>query len=87
MVKDPQRQHQDNVISTLNLAIEGLNLTKEILSITPAKAICGSVTVVLAMIRVRLSLVRVDHRCGLIERYLGFDDKRDGLRRAWARLR
>ena len=65
MDKDSRRQkRQDNVISSLNVAIEGLNITKEILSITPAKAVCGSVSVILAMIRVRFPLVRVD-RCRL----------------------
>ena len=53
MDKGSRRQRwQDNVLSSLNLAIEGLNLTKEILSITPAKTVCGSVSVILAMIRV-----------------------------------
>ena len=66
MDKNSQRQEsKENTISTLNAAIEGLNLTKEILSITPAKAVCGSVSAVLAMIRVRPLPVHVD-RCGLI---------------------
>ena len=56
-----RQQRQENVISSLNVAIEGLDLTKEILSITPAKAVCGSVSVVLTMIRVRFLAVRVDH--------------------------
>ena len=65
MDKDSRRQQRkDNVLSSLNVAIEALNLTKEVLSITPAKAVCGSVSVILAMIRVRLSLIYVD-RCGL----------------------
>ena len=65
MDKDSRRQQrQDNVLSSLNVAIEGLNLTKEILSIAPAKVVCGSVSVVLAMIRVCFTLVHVDH-CGL----------------------
>ena len=65
MDKDSRRQQrQNNVLSTLNVAIEGLNLTKEVLNITPAKAVCGSVSVVLTMIRVCFPLVRVD-RCGL----------------------
>ena len=44
----------------LNVAIETLNITKEVLSITPAKAICGSVSVILTMIKVRFLQVRVD---------------------------
>ena len=55
-----RQQRQENVISSLNMAIEGLNLTKDILSITPAKAVCGSVSLVLAMIRVRF------HRSGVL---------------------
>ena len=37
----------------LNAAIEALNLAKEISSVTPAKAVFGSVSVLLVMIRVR----------------------------------
>jgi len=36
----------------LNVAIEGLNLAKEVSSVTPAKAVFGSVGALLAMIRV-----------------------------------
>ena len=38
----------------LNVAIEAMNLAKEISSVTPAKAVFGSVSVLLTMIRVRL---------------------------------
>ena len=38
--------------STLNVSIEAMNLAKEISSVTPAKAVFGSVSVVLTMIRV-----------------------------------
>ena len=66
MDKNSERQkRKENTISTLNIAIEGLNLTKEVLTITPAKAVCGSVSVVLTMIRVRVLLVRRVDRCGL----------------------
>ena len=85
MDKDSRRrQRRDNVISSLNVALDGLNLTKEILSITPAKAVCGSVSVVLAMIRVRLPGPRRSLRAKWRS---GFDDKRGGLCRAWALLR
>ena len=57
-----RQKRQDNVLSSLNVAIEGLNITKEILSITPAKAVCGSVSLVLAMIRVWFPLAAVDCR-------------------------
>lgn len=51
----PQRQKgRDGLLSALDVAIEGLNLAKEISSITPAKAVFGSVSVLLIMIRVSL---------------------------------
>ena len=43
---------QDGILSSLNAAIEVMNLAKEVASITPAKAVFGSVSVLLAMIRV-----------------------------------
>ena len=46
----------DTVFSSLDLAIEALNLAKEISSITPAKAVFGSVAILLTMIKVRLPL-------------------------------
>lgn len=49
--KPPKRQ--DNAISALNIAIDVLNIAKEVSSITPAKAVFGSVSVLLVMIRVR----------------------------------
>ena len=51
--KSEQLKGWDSALSSLNLAIEALNLAKEISSITPAKAVFGSVSVLLAMIRVR----------------------------------
>ena len=51
--KSQQQEGSDILPSALNVAIEALNLTKEISGITPAKAIFGSVGVLLAMIRVR----------------------------------
>ena len=67
------------VLSTLNATIETLNLAKEICSVTPAKAAFGSVSALLAMIRVSLFLLS-DH--GLpIHVSLGVDDQRTRLRR------
>jgi hypothetical protein len=51
---------REGTISALNAAIEALNLAKELSSITPAKAVFGSVSVILAMIRVSFLLVFVD---------------------------
>ena len=52
-----QRKEREKAISTLNALIEGLNLAKEVLSITPARAVFGSVCTLLVMIRVRLFLL------------------------------
>ena len=43
---------RDGTLSSLNVAIQTLNLAKEISTITPAKAVFGSVSVLLTMIRV-----------------------------------
>jgi len=43
---------RDRTISSLNIAIEGLNLAKELSDITPAKAVFGSASVLLTMIKV-----------------------------------
>ena len=59
MDTNPQRPNRrENTLSLLNVAIEATNLTKEILSIMPAKAVCGSVSVqILITIRVSSSLI------------------------------
>lgn len=57
MATHPQRQEgQDDALSTLDVAIETLNLAKEISSITPARAVFGSVGVILTTIRVSFFL-------------------------------
>jgi len=43
---------QDRTISALNVAIEAMDLAKEVASITPAKAVFGSVSALLTMIKV-----------------------------------
>jgi hypothetical protein len=53
------QRRQDVTLSSLNVAIEVMNLAREIASITPAKAVFGSVSVVLAMIKVSFLLVRL----------------------------
>jgi len=52
-----ESQRRENNISALNAAIEALNLAKDLLSITPAKAVCGTVSVILVMIRVSSLLI------------------------------
>jgi hypothetical protein len=54
-----QPKERDGALTTLNVAIEALNLLKEISSVTPAKAVVGAVGVLLAMIRVNLFLFRI----------------------------
>ena len=49
---------RDGVLTSLNVAIDGLNLVKELSSVTPAKAVFGSVAILLAMIRVSFFLSR-----------------------------
>jgi len=58
MDRDSQpHKRQDNVLSSLDVAIEALNLAEKISSITPAKAAFGSVGALLTMIRVRFLLL------------------------------
>jgi hypothetical protein len=51
-----RQKRRDNAISLLDAAIETMNLAKEISSVTPAKAVFGTVGVLLTMIRVRFPL-------------------------------
>ena len=54
--KSQRTKRQDNALSLLNAAIEAMNLAKELSSMTPAKAVFGSVSILLTMIRVCLLL-------------------------------
>jgi len=54
-----QPKEREGAISALDVAIEAMNLAKEISSITPAKAVFGSVSVILTMTRVSFLLVCV----------------------------
>ena len=45
-------KEREGAASGLNAAIEALNLAKEVSSIAPARAVFGSVSVILTMIRV-----------------------------------
>ena len=53
-----QPKEREGVISALNGFIETFNLAKEVSSNTPAKAVFGSVSVLLSMIRVSLLAFR-----------------------------
>jgi len=54
--KSQQPKGRDGALSSLNMAIDALNLAKEVSSITPAKAVFGTVSILLTMIRVRFVL-------------------------------
>lgn len=57
MVDKPKRpKKREGVLSSFNMAIDGLNLAKEFSSITPAKPVFGSVAALLTMIRVTFLL-------------------------------
>ena len=48
--KRPNRR--EGILSSLNMAIDAMNLAKEATSMTPAKGVFGSVSILLTMIRV-----------------------------------
>ena len=52
---DTNSQHEphENTLSWLNAAIKAMDLAKELSSATPAKAVFGTVSVLLTMIKVR----------------------------------
>ena len=50
--KSQRPKGQDGLLSSLNMAIDALNLAKELSNITPAKAVFGSVSVLLMMLKV-----------------------------------
>jgi hypothetical protein len=54
MTPKPQRsKRRDGVLSSLNVAIDAMNIAKDLVDITPAKAAFDTVSVILTMIRVR----------------------------------
>ena len=53
MESKPQRpKERENVVSTLNIAIDGLNVAGGALSIPGVKVVFGIVTIILTMIKV-----------------------------------
>ena len=50
--KSQRPKRQDNTLSLLNAAVEAMNLAKALSSATPAKAVFGSVSILLTMIMV-----------------------------------
>jgi hypothetical protein len=71
--KFKQSKRRDDVLSSLNVVIEGLNLAENLSSITPAKAVFSTVSVILTMIRVSFLLLHEDPlRADQI--HIGLDD-------------
>jgi len=58
--KSQQSNRRDVALSSLNAAVQAVNLAKELSSVTPAKAVFGTVSVILAMIRVSFLSFRVE---------------------------
>ena len=54
-----RRKRRDTTLSSLNAAIDVVNIAKDALGMTPAKAALGFVDVILVMIRVGFLLVRL----------------------------
>ena len=75
---------QNGVLSSLNVAIEVLNIAKDVSGIAPAQAVFGSVSILLTMIRVRFLLSFDDTFQAHI--LSGLDGQQLRLRRARASL-
>ena len=66
-----QSRRRESAPATLIIAIDALNLARELAAVTPARAVFGSVSVLLTMIRVSCPLFCID---GLpIHVYLGLN--------------
>lgn len=55
--KSQRPKRRDATLSSLNTAIEAVNIVKDVLSMTPATAALSTISVILAAIRVGLLLV------------------------------
>ena len=84
-IKAQQQKRRDNILSSLNAAIDALNIAGGVSDIIPAKAVFGTVSVVLTMIRVSFPLVYVDRLRA--ETRPGFDDQPSRVCRTWVGLR
>ena len=49
----PRREERDGTLSSLNMAIDALNLARDVCNIAPAQAAFGGASALLTMIRVR----------------------------------
>jgi len=81
--KSQRPNGQDGALSSLNTAIDALNLAKSSASITPAKAAFDSAGLLLTTIRVGFLPSRVAD-CWLM--YTGLNDQRSRLRRTGVSL-
>ena len=75
--KSRRPKGRENAVSLLNAAIDVINLAENLSSITPAKAVFGTVNVLLTMIKVYF------HLCDEMfytHMQSGFYDQRAGLR-------
>jgi len=85
MIPEPQQpKGSGGTPSSLNVAIEAMNFAREVSNITPAKAVFGSVSILLTMIRVRF--LRLREKLFWAHKQLGLDGERTGIRRAWVNL-
>ena len=81
--KSKRPKERDGILSSLNVAIEAVNLAKEVSSVTPAKAAFGSVSILLTMIKVRfLPYDEISH----VHKWSGLGGQRTRIRRARAIL-
>jgi len=86
METDSQRPGgREGATSALNAAIQDTNLAENVSSIAPAKAVFGSVTVLLAFIRVCFLLFCNDLL--QVHTQLGLDGQKTGSRRTRVALR
>jgi hypothetical protein len=76
--KPQQSKGRDGILSSLNMAIDAMNLAKDIVDIAPARAAFGSVSALLTTIRVRFFLFCNDEL--QVHMYPGLDSERTGLR-------
>jgi len=56
-IRSQRPMPRDATLSLLNAAVKAVNLAKELSSVTPVKAVFGTVSVILTMIRVSPLLV------------------------------
>jgi len=84
-IKAQEQKRRDNILSSLNAAVESLNLAGGISDIIPAKAVFGTVSVILTTIRVSFPLVYVGQLRA--ETLLGLNDQPGRFRRTWTGLR